>query len=200
MSAVKNIRYLFPPPKWRFPVIIMLGVLTGMIIAIFHISNASSYLSNDPLACMNCHVMTPQFATWQKSSHANAATCNDCHVPHDNLIRTYLFKASDGMRHATMFTFRLEPEVIRIKDAGKKVVQENCIRCHYEYVNTASIVTVTGNSAKHNGDRLCWDCHRETPHGTVNSLSSFPFARVPQLTPVMPDWLEKFTELKKINK
>lgn len=194
MKLLNLFKYIIPSANWRFPVIIVLGVMFGLLIVIFHISNASSYLSSDPLTCMNCHVMSPQFATWQKSSHARVATCTDCHVPQDNFIRTYYFKASDGLRHATMFTFRLEPEVIRIKEAGKSVVQENCIRCHYEYVNTTSIVSVTGSMARHGGEKLCWDCHRETPHGRVNSLSSFPFARVPQLTPVTPEWLKKYID------
>ncbi len=29
-------------------------------------------------------------------------------------------------------------------------------------------------------------------HGRVNSLSSAPYARVPQLSPVIPDWLSNF--------
>jgi cytochrome c nitrite reductase small subunit len=194
---VKRIFKLFiPPPRWRLPVILALGVLTGLLLVIFHISNAVSYMSNDPVACMNCHVMTPQFATWQKSSHARVATCNDCHVPQDNFIRTYLFKASDGMRHATMFTFRLEPQVIRIKSAGAAVVQENCIRCHGSLINESSIVTVTHSMAQHGEGKMCIDCHRETPHGRVNSLSAFPFARVPELTPVMPGWMEKLISTK----
>jgi len=183
---------LLPPPGWRVPVIVALGVLGGLGLLILRVSNAASYLSDDPNTCINCHVMTPQFATWQRSSHARVATCNDCHVPQDNFIRTYAFKASDGARHSFMFTFRLEPQVIRIKEAGINVVQENCIRCHYNFTNETSLVTVSGRSARHGEGRLCWDCHRETPHGRVNSLSSFPFARVPQLTPVMPGWMEEF--------
>src|SRR3970040_396575 len=104
----KILRSVSPPPKWRIPVIITLGVLIGIGLLILRISNAASYLSDNPNACINCHVMTPQFATWQRSSHARVATCNDCHVPQDNLIRTYAFKASDGLRHSFMFTFRLE--------------------------------------------------------------------------------------------
>ena len=115
---------LIPPPQWRVPVIVAVAVIIGLGFVILHISNASSYLSNDPRACINCHVMTAQYASWERSSHARVATCNDCHVPHDNPISTYAFKASDGMRHAFMFTFRLEPQVIRIKEAGINVVQE----------------------------------------------------------------------------
>jgi cytochrome c nitrite reductase small subunit len=188
----KFLRSVSPPPKWRIPVIITLGVLIGIGLLILRISNAASYLSDNPNACINCHVMTPQFATWQRSSHARVATCNDCHVPQDNLIRTYAFKASDGLRHSFMFTFRLEPEVIRIKDAGRDVVQENCIRCHLKIMDQLSLISVTGEMSEHGGGKLCWGCHRETPHGTVTSLSSFPMARVPRVTPVMPEWLDKF--------
>jgi cytochrome c nitrite reductase small subunit len=188
----KILHALIPPPEWKVPVIIALGVLFGMGLLIFRISNASSYLSDNPQACINCHVMTPQYATWQRSSHVKVASCNDCHVPHENFLRTYAFKASDGTRHAFMFTFRLEPQVIRIKEAGLNVVQDNCIRCHYNYANETSLVAVSGIMAKHGEGKLCFDCHRGVPHGLVNSLSSHPFARVPQLTPVMPEWIQEF--------
>lgn len=181
-----------PPAIWKFPVIMATGILIGFGFLILRISNATSYLSDNPNACINCHVMTPQFAAWQRSSHARVATCNDCHVPQDNFFRTYAFKASDGLRHSFMFTFRLEPEVIRIKDAGRNVVQENCIRCHSKLIDQLSMVSVTGESSEHGKGKLCWECHRETPHGKVTSLSSFPMARVPRVTPVMPDWLDEF--------
>jgi cytochrome c nitrite reductase small subunit len=193
---MKFLRPIIPPQKWKVPVAITLGILIGFGILILRISNASSYLSDDPNACINCHVMTPQFATWQRSSHARVATCNDCHVPHNNPVSTYAFKASDGLRHSFMFTFRLEPEVIRIKEAGINVVQENCTRCHEKIMDQTSLVLVTGESVEHGKGKLCWSCHRETPHGSVSSLSSFPMARIPRLTPVMPEWLDNFIESK----
>lgn len=195
---MKNIfRFLKPPGDWRWAVNLLLAVFIGIGCLAFYISNAPSYLSDKPETCMNCHVMAPQFATWQHSSHARVAVCNDCHVPHDNVIRKYLFKAQDGMRHASMFTFRLEPQVIQIKEAGIKVVQENCIRCHTSLVERVSVHRVTGDNYKEGEGRLCWQCHRETPHGRVNSLASVPYARVPRLSPVVPKWIEKFLEEKK---
>jgi cytochrome c nitrite reductase small subunit len=181
----------YPPPQWRVPVIIALGILTGLGAYIFNISNAASYLSNDPKACVNCHVMYPQFATWERGSHGRVATCNDCHVPHDNIFSTYFFKASDGLRHATMFTFRLEPQVIQIKEAGIEAVQNNCIRCHTSVIHPVSLRGIDARGIHEDG-RLCWDCHREVPHGRVNSLSSTPYARVPQLEPVTPKWLKEY--------
>jgi nitrite reductase (cytochrome c-552) len=107
-----------------------MGIFVGLAIYIVRISKAHSYLSNDPKACVNCHIMAPQYATWGHSSHREWASCNDCHVPHGNVFETYYFKAKDGLRHATYFTLRLEPQVIQIKSAGIRVVQENCMRCH----------------------------------------------------------------------
>lgn len=131
--------------------------------------------------------MTPQYATWTHSSHRQVANCNDCHVPHDNFFRHYGFKAMDGLRHATIFTLRLEPQVIHIKKAGIKVVQENCIRCHGHLFEPQKKLAGT---VVHSGERLCWECHRETPHGRVNSLSSVPNARVPLPESPVPDWIK----------
>jgi cytochrome c nitrite reductase small subunit len=196
-KTIKNFINLFiPPPYWQLTVIITLGIFFGIGFYIIYISNALSYLSDDPNACINCHVMNPQYATWQRGSHGRVTNCNDCHVPHDNFIRKYTFKANDGLRHATYFTLRWEPQVIRIKEAGIKVVQENCIRCHENIIHKVSLKNINLTSKENENDVLCWSCHRGTPHGTINSLSSTPYARVPKLSPVIPDWLNKFLKSK----
>ena len=87
----KFIRNLIPPDNWILPVILALGVLTGLGIFSFHISNASSYLGDKPETCVNCHIMAPQYATWNHSSHREKAHCNDCHVPHNNVFNKYYF-------------------------------------------------------------------------------------------------------------
>lgn len=193
----KIILFFTPPQQWRFTVIILLGILFGLGAHILYVSNAVSYLSNDPNACINCHVMTPQYATWERSSHAKVATCNDCHVPQDNFIRTYYFKAMDGLRHATMFTFRLEPQVIRIKEAGRNAVQENCIRCHSNQIHPIALRAINNRSVEDQRPGYCWDCHREVPHGRARSLSSVPHAQTPDYKPIMSDWLENFFDEKK---
>ncbi len=188
------IKFLAPPPKWQPAVVVLLGVFTGILILIVHASEVQSYISDNPETCINCHVMYPQYASWSKSSHREAANCADCHVPHDNFVRKYYFKAKDGMRHATIFTARTEPQVIEIKPSGINVVQENCIRCHIDLVETTRIVEVTGTGhAKGDGHR-CWDCHREVPHGTVRSLSSAPFSLVPRLPSLTPKWFERLRD------
>ena len=59
---------------------ILVGVVVGVGAYTFLYAKGYSYLLNDPNACQNCHVMREQFDGWVKSSHHNAATCNDCHT------------------------------------------------------------------------------------------------------------------------
>jgi cytochrome c nitrite reductase small subunit len=190
----RTFHFFIPPEKWRFTVIVLLAIITGLGAFVFYESNAVSYLSDKPETCINCHVMYPQYASWSHSSHGRCTNCNDCHVPHDNFFRKYFFKAKDGTRHASIFTMRGEPQVIQIKKAGKTVVQENCIRCHYDLVNMVNLVEVTANNNIDGRGKLCWDCHRETPHGTVNSLSAAPYALVKANRNIVPHWLQDYID------
>ena len=90
-----------------------------------------------------------------------------------------------------MFALRLEPQVIHIKDAGKEVVQNNCIRCHEHLLTDNKMAQKSGLFQHHRSDRTCWECHREVPHGRVNSLSSVPNARVPLPQSPVPTWIKK---------
>ncbi len=188
--------FLIPPQTWIVPVIIMLGAVFGLVFYAIYSSKAYSYLSDSPETCVNCHIMAPQYATWQHSSHREKANCNDCHVPHDNFFRKYFFKAKDGARHATMFTLRLEPQNIFIKEAGIEVVMENCIRCHSNLITNPKLLMQTKTYIHSFEERLCWDCHREVPHGRVKSLSSTPYARVPLPASPIPVWIDKLTNHK----
>ncbi len=181
-----------PPTRWRVPVIVAVGTLAGLLMLALYVGNATSYLSDQPETCVNCHVMDPQYASWEHGSHRRAATCNDCHVPHDNFVRKWLFKASDGARHAFVFTLRLEPQVIQVKSAGTRVIQENCKRCHAFTLCAVSARKVTAADAENGNGKLCWECHRETPHGRVSSLASMPYARIPRLEPIVPRWLSDY--------
>jgi len=182
MASRRLVRHVlalrFVGRRWRLLCFAALGMVGGVGVLVSHISRAPSYLSDNPETCINCHVMTTQYLTWQHSSHVDAATCNDCHVPHDSLPAQYLFKAQDGLWHATVFTMRWEPQVIRLSDRAVPVVEENCRRCHRAAIEEVSL------SAPSSGEPRCWDCHREVPHGTARSLSAASDVFRPQLGPV----------------
>lgn len=95
------------------------------------------------------------------------------------------------MRHATLFTLGLEEQVIRITAPSKAVVQDNCVRCHGFVNDQVATKGVTMKNAAHGEGHLCWECHREVPHGRVNSLSAVPNARIQLETPNLPEWMTK---------
>ncbi len=200
----KIIRFFTPPEKWKFPVIIILAVFCGFSAYAVYISRFSSYLGEDPKTCVNCHIMSPQYASWSHSSHYLHANCNDCHVPHNNIMNKYYFKAKDGMRHAAIFTMRNEPQVIQIKEVSKRAVQKNCERCHNHLISKDRVLSVTRVTPEEEdegeNERYCWECHRDVPHGKINSLSSSPNARVPLLESPVPNWLKDLMEKEKSKK
>jgi cytochrome c nitrite reductase small subunit len=194
----KLFKFLTPPPQWKLPVMVALGIFVGLGSYVIYLSKAASYLSDDPKTCVNCHVMAPQYATYNHSSHREVATCNDCHVPHNNVFNKYFFKAKDGLRHASLFALRMEPEVIFILEEGKQVVHNNCIRCHSQTLTDPKLASQIPNHAHNTQDRVCWECHREVPHGRVNSLSSVPNARVPLPESPVPEWLQEYIKESKL--
>lgn len=112
-----KIQHLLPTKKskWRTTAVFLIAVVLGMGLFMAKEAEVVSYLSDDPQACVNCHVMTPVYNSWMHSSHREWTSCNDCHVPHDNILNTYYFKAKDGLYHASVFTLRAEPEVIKMQ-------------------------------------------------------------------------------------
>ena len=112
----------------------LFGVLLGTSGYTFSYAEGGSYLSNDPNACVNCHIMRDMYDGWQKSSHHAVATCNDCHVPHDQ-VGKYLTKLDNGYHHSRSFTFQDFHEPIRIRPANLEVLNRNCVTCHAEFTS-----------------------------------------------------------------
>ena len=112
---------------------LLLGVLLGLAIGLggytFIYSKGYSYLTNNPAACANCHVMRAQYDAWLKSSHHSAATCNDCHTPH-NIFGKYAVKANTGFWHSFYFTTGWYPDTIEITRFDHRVTENACRRCH----------------------------------------------------------------------
>jgi cytochrome c nitrite reductase small subunit len=135
------------------------GICLGLSGYTFYYARGAAYLSDDPRACVNCHVMREQYDGWAKSSHHAVATCNDCHVPHDFLGK-YLAKASNGYHHSRAFTFQDFPDPIRIKPGNAALLQANCVRCHEPMVGEV----LRGGSGR--GEELgCAQCHSGVGHG-----------------------------------
>ena len=142
---------------------LLLGAFAGSGLFTFSYAEGLSYLSNDPKACVNCHVMREQYDGWQKASHHARATCNDCHVPQDALGK-YVTKAKHGWRHSKAFTLNDFAEPIRILPEDLDIVHANCVRCHEELVSELA----PSPHASRDGEGLaCTRCHTAVAHGPI---------------------------------
>ncbi|NUQ00381.1 MAG: cytochrome c nitrite reductase small subunit [Armatimonadetes bacterium] len=138
-----------------------LGVMIGLAIGVggytFIYANGASYMTNNPEACLNCHVMREQFDGWTRSSHHAVAVCNDCHTPH-NLVGKYLTKASNGWHHSVAFTTGRFHEPIMITERNRKVTEEACRHCHEDIVQAIDAVHQPSQTLS------CVRCHQDVGH------------------------------------
>lgn len=135
------------------------GVLLGAGAYTVRYAEATSYLSDDPKACVNCHIMREHYDGWQKASHHAVATCNDCHVP-EGFFAKYWAKAVNGYRHSRAFTFQDFHEPIRIHEDNSRILNRNCQRCHGLLVSQ-----MTAHVAGRPGGLDCVRCHQSVGHG-----------------------------------
>lgn len=131
-----------------------------------YVTDFTAYLGNHPTTCNNCHVMDAVYESWYHGGHKQWANCSDCHTPHA-LIPKYWVKAVSGYHHVTAFVSGNIPTAIRAKESSRKVVQDNCIRCHQSTVSTLL-------ESAQPFDRYCFDCHRSVAHGE-RGISLLPY-------------------------
>lgn len=141
--------------------VIVLGAIAGSAAGIgaytFLYAKGMSYMTNDPSACANCHIMNEQYEAWTKSSHHGAAVCNDCHAPH-TFIGKYQTKAINGFNHSWAFTTGRFPEPIQITPRNRAITEAACRYCHQDIVQAID--------ANHSGKNAlsCIRCHSSVGH------------------------------------
>ncbi len=120
--------------------------------ALFY-ARAGDYLTDDPAACANCHVMQPYHDGWRRGPHHAAAVCNDCHAP-AALGPRYVVKALNGWSHSSAFTTGHYPDVVVMRQRSRAVVEAQCRRCHADLVA----------SMEAGGEVSCVRCHDQVGH------------------------------------
>ena len=137
-------------------VALLLGIAAGVGAYTFVYAKGASYLTNDPRACVNCHVMNEQYDGWVKGSHRSVAACNDCHTP-PGLIAKYTTKALNGFWHSFAFTTGRFHEPIEVTPRNRAVTESACRHCHQPIVEAIE--------AHAKSDALpCLRCHASVGH------------------------------------
>jgi cytochrome c nitrite reductase small subunit len=146
----------------------VLAVLCGALLGVggytFYYAEGLSYLSSDPQACVNCHIMRPQYESWQKGPHHAVAKCVDCHLPHD-FAGKYLAKGENGYHHSRGFTLQDFHEPIMIKTRNARILQANCLACHGDLVHEL-VGGVNGDP----DEVQCVHCHASVGHGETTGI------------------------------
>ena len=159
---MRQLRYSAAVPSFRklqLVAVAVTGALVGLGAFTFEYGEGLSYFSTDPRACKNCHVMNDQYASWSRGPHHAVAGCVDCHLPHD-FVAKYIAKADNGYRHSKGFTFMDFHEPIMITPRNARTLQDNCLRCHGDFVHDI----VRGSTTREDAVK-CVHCHRGAGHG-----------------------------------
>lgn len=130
-------------------------------------TDAAAYAGKNAETCNNCHVMHPMYENYYHAAHQRVAECSDCHLPHANPIAYWFEKGRQGAHDVYVFSTGRTPELIRANGHSREIIQQNCIRCHEQMVESI----LTGAQVF---DRNCWDCHRDVAHGE-RGLSGSPY-------------------------
>ena len=140
---------------------IILGAAIGLAAGIggytFIYAKGGSYMTNDPGACANCHIMQEYYDGWLKSSHRSVAVCNDCHTP-AGFVGKYAAKASNGFWHSFAFTTGRFPEPLRIKSHNREITEQACRKCHLE------ITEAIEGPHEDTPELSCVRCHSSVGH------------------------------------
>ena len=134
-----------------------MGVAFGVGGYTFIFAKGASYLTNNPEACVNCHIMREQYDGWLKSSHRAVAVCNDCHAPHA-LLPKYYTKALNGFWHSYAFTTGRFPDPIQITPRNHAITEQACRTCHRDIVQAMDGPHEAGATVS------CLRCHRSVGH------------------------------------
>jgi cytochrome c nitrite reductase small subunit len=144
-------------------ILIVAGVVVGIAVGLggytFVYAKGYSYLTNDPAACANCHVMTEYYSGWMKGPHRSVAVCNDCHAPH-HFFGKYATKATNGFWHSFYFTTGHYPDHLEIKPRNRQITDAACLHCHAEI--TEAILSSPAHGQQ--GRTSCVRCHWDVGH------------------------------------
>lgn len=133
------------------------GVASGVGAYTFLYARGASYLTDEPSACANCHIMRDYHEAWLKSSHQAVAVCNDCHTPAD-FIGKYAAKALNGYHHSMAFTTGRFHEPLQITPLNHRITENACRHCHEDIVQ--GIDWHPGDA----GELSCVRCHFSVGH------------------------------------
>lgn len=143
----------------------LLILISGSIILLSALTVGGVLFTMRSSFCSSCHVMLPEYRTWEVSSHRGTA-CVDCHIEPGlgNLIKDKIGAMVQVFKHVT----RTYPSPIEFPWQSKDIPNETCLKCHparETYTPTGDIIVPHGKHLERGVK--CVDCHIGVVHGRI---------------------------------
>ncbi len=141
-----------------------LVLLVGIVIGVSAFAGSMYVVerTNERAFCASCHVMLPASVSNKTSLHADLA-CNDCHLPHDNVVNYLFTKAKLGATDIYLNTVGDYDVPVMATESMKTIVNDNCIRCHRMTNMNVAVMESKGS---------CVSCHRSVPHQRMKPIDT----------------------------
>lgn len=151
----------FRDKKFRLTAVLLM--YAGVFLLVFY---GALGIISQPFVCSGCHMMNPEYYTWQASSHGRAGVkCRECHIPPGpvNFVK-YNFLGLKNVYSAFTGSFVSPVKML------KTTPDSACQKCHDQ---TEKTVTSKGmlivSHDRHNSEGVhCGKCHRGVAHGLIN--------------------------------
>ena len=141
--------------------IISTGILIVLVLATIGITWGTSL----PKFCATCHIMNPEFATWQASSHSQV-DCTTCHVDPG---------LASALKHKVVATKELYKYVTKTYELPiqptELIPDSRCLQCHsLDRKISSTYPDLNIPHQRHNTKGIsCVKCHQGVAHGKVAS-------------------------------
>lgn len=140
--------------------VITVGVLAAVAVA----GVAATVATSTPDFCATCHVMKPEYVTWQASAHSRVS-CVQCHVQ-PGLGNALIHKVEASKELYKYVTKTYELPIMMTE----QIDNDRCLKCH----NLKRRITATGDLViphkKHQDQKIsCLKCHQGVAHGQIAS-------------------------------
>ncbi len=139
-------------------------LFTGIIIGVSAFAGSMYVIdrTNERAFCASCHAMLPAAVSNKTSIHADLA-CNDCHLPHDNVVNYLFTKAKLGATDVYLNLVGDFEYPIMATDEMEAIVMDNCIRCHAMTNMNVAVVGIKDS---------CVSCHRNITHQRMTPIDT----------------------------
>ena len=137
-------------------------LITGIVLFVVMAAAGALKMTMAPSFCAKCHVMTPEYVTWEASSHARIS-CTSCHIK-PGLGNLLIHKLTASKELLLYFTDTYERPI----KMSHKLSDEVCIQCHSNHRNITPSLDLIVPHDKHADKKVnCVECHMGVAHGTI---------------------------------